>query len=155
MNYKTNLCHFIILKLLAIFISCEGAQNPHGVVLNEVFTFGQQRNFFTNKKPYIELYRATNQESTLDKYSLVVFSLNDRNQIILRAIMDLKTRKFNKEQQFGVLGDGTFPNKLHEAEMRATPGILFNQQFNSLDYLSVGNQQYLVVILTYSGGELY
>ena len=69
--------------------------------------------------------------------------------------MDLKTRKFNKEQQFGVLGDGTFPNKLHEAEMRATPGILFNLQFNSVDYLSVGNQQYLVVILTYSGGELY
>ena len=155
MNYKTNLCHFIILKLLAIFISCEGAQNPHGVVLNEVFTFGQQRNFFTNKKPYIELYRATNHESTLDKYSLVVFSVNDRNQIILRAIMDLKTRKFNKEQQFGVLGDGTFPNKIHEAEMRATPGILFNQQFNSLDYLSVGSHQYLVVILTYSGGELY
>jgi hypothetical protein len=155
MNNKRNICHFNLITLLAIFISCEGAQNPHGVVLNEVFTFGQQRNFFTNKKPYIELSRATNQEVTLDKYSLVVFSVNNRNQIILRAIMDLKTRKFSKEQQFGVIGDGTFPNKIHEAEMRATPGIFFNEQFTSVDYLSVGNQQYLVVILTYSGGELY
>ena len=72
MNYIPNLCHFLLLKLLVIFITCEGAQNPHGIVLNEVFTFGQQRNFFTNKKPYIELSRARSQEVTLDKYSLVV-----------------------------------------------------------------------------------
>ena len=155
MNYIPNLCHFLLLKLLVIFITCEGAQNPHGIVLNEVFTFGQQRNFFTNKKPYIELSRATSQEVTLDKYSLVVFSVNKINQIILRAIMDLKTRKFNEDQQFGVLGDGPFPNKIHEGEMGATPGIFFNDQFTSVDYLSVGNHQYLVVILAYSGGELY
>ena len=155
MNYIPNLCHFLLLKLLVIFITCEGAQNPHGIVLNEVFTYGQQRNFFTNKKPYIELSRATSQEVTLDKYSLVVFSVSNRNQIILRAIMDLKTRKFNEDQQFGVLGDGPFPNKIHEGEMGATPGIFFNDQFTSVDYLSVGNHQYLVVILAYSGGELY
>ena len=155
MKYKPNSCFYLFLKLLGIFITCEGAQNPHGIVLNEVFTFGQQRNFFTNKKPYIELSRATSQEVTLDKYSLVVFSVSNRNQIILRAIMDLKTRKFNEDQQFGVLGDGPFPNKIHEGEMGATPGIFFNDQFTSVDYLSVGNHQYLVVILAYSGGELY
>ena len=148
-----NLCHLLILKLLVISISTERVQNPHGIVLSEIFTFGQQRNLFTNGIPYIELSRSTNQEASLDKYSIVVFSVNSKNLIRLRAVMDLKTQKFKEDQTYGVIGDGPFKNKLHDNEMKSTPGILFNEQFNSLDYLSVGNEQHQVVVLMYSGGE--
>ena len=67
--------------------------------------------------------------------------------------MDLKTLKFKEDQTYGVIGDGPFKNKLHDHEMKLTPGILFNEQFNSLDYLSVGNEQHEVIVLMYSGGE--
>ena len=148
-----NLCHLLVLKLLVISIASERVQNPHGIVLNEVFTFGQQRNLFTNGIPFIELSRSTNQEASLDKYSIVVFSVNNQKMIRLRAVMDLRTQKFKEGQRFGVIGDGPFIHKLHDTEMKATPGILFNEQFNSLDYLSVGNKQYQVIVLMYSGGE--
>ena len=148
-----NLFHLLVLKLLIISITSERVQNPHGVVLNEIFTFGQQRNLFTNGIPYIELFRSTNQEASLDKYSIVIFSVNSKNLIRLRAVMDLKTLKFKEDQTYGVIGDGPFKNKLHDNEMKLTPGILFNEQFNSLDYLSVGNEQHEVIVLMYSGGE--
>ena len=148
-----NLFHLLVLKLLIISITSERVQNPHGIVLNEIFTFGQQRNLFTNGIPYIELFRSTNQEASLDKYSMVVFSVNSQKMIRLRAVMDLKSLKFKEGQRYGVIGDGPFEHKLHDTEMKATPGILFNEQFNSLDYLSVGNKQYQVIVLMYSGGK--
>mgnify|MGYP001395896552 CR=1 FL=1 len=148
-----NLFHLLVLILLIISITSERVQNPHGIVLNEIFTFGQQRNLFTNGIPYIELFRSTNQEASLDKYSIVIFSVNNQKMIRLRAVMDLKSLKFKEGQRYGVIGDGPFEYKLHDTEMKATPGILFNEQFNSLDYLSVGNKQYQVIVLMYSGGE--
>ena len=148
-----NFCDLLVLKLLIISITSERVQNPHGIFLNEIFTFGHQRNLFTNGIPFIELSRSTNQEASLDKYSIVVFSVNSKNLIRLRAVMDLKTLKFKEDQTYGVIGDGAFKHKLHDNEMKSTPGILFNDQFNSLDYLSVGNEQHQVIVLMYSGGE--
>ena len=147
---KINLKIYLTLLLIG---NSKGAQNPSGLVLNEVFTFGQQRNIFTNGRPYIELYKATNHEVHLDKYSLVIFSLNHMGMLRLRAVMDLSTRKFNEGQNYGVLSDGPFENKLHEAELKLTPGILLNENYNSLDFLSTGNKQYLITILLFGGGE--
>ena len=143
----------IIYFTLLLIGNSKSAQNPSGLVLNEVFTFGQQRNIFTNGRPYIELYKATNHEVHLDKYSLVTFSLNHMGMLRLRAVMDLSTRKFNEDQNYGVLGDGPFENKLHEGELKLTPGILLNENYNSLDFLSIGNKQYLITILLFGGGE--
>ena len=90
----------IILKTyltLLLIVNSKGAQNPSGLVLNEVFTFGQQRNIFTNGRPYIELYKATNHEVHLDKYSLVTFSLNHMGMLRLRAVMDLTVKCYWRE----------------------------------------------------------
>ena len=50
-----------------------------------------------------------------------------------------------------IYGDGSFRNKLLSAPMASSPGILFNDQIHALNFLSVSQQQHVVVALLYSG----
>ena len=103
--------------LLSILVMCQCIFSnalkrcPNGLVLNEVFTLGVYGDgTFSGSYPFIELSRASNEEISLQNYSLVAFSTSSRNLIRLRAVMDLSTYKFTAGQKIGVIGDGSFPN---------------------------------------------
>ena len=66
-------------------------RDPNGLMINEVFTFGQWRSAFTSGVPFIELSRASDEEISLDKYSILVYSVNKRpNDESVRFVMDLR-----------------------------------------------------------------
>ena len=51
-----------------------GAQNPHNIILNEVFIHGKPYN---TQKPFIELARGTAEKKvTMQNYSIIVFTAN-------------------------------------------------------------------------------
>ena len=51
-----------------------GAQNPHNIILNEVFIHGKPYN---TQKPFIELARGTAEKQvTMQNYSIIVFTAN-------------------------------------------------------------------------------
>ena len=52
--------------------------NEIRLMIIEVFTFGQWRSAFTSGVPFIELSRASDEEISLDKYSILVYSVNKR-----------------------------------------------------------------------------
>ena len=143
-------------KLVVISLLCGFAlmhtqiKSPHGVVLNEVFTLGQQQGFFTTGQPFIEIATTSSGEVRLDGYSIVVYSVF-RQVEKLRVVIDLRSYGFAQNQQFAVIGDGSFQNKLLGAPMASSPGILFNDQIHALNFLSVSQQQHVVVALLYSG----
>ena len=125
---------------------------PNKLTINEIFTFGQTKNFFTKGIPFLELSRASDDEISLDKYSIVIYGVNRRtNEENLRFIMDLRTYNFASNQKFAVISDGSYLNKLTSPSMVSSNGIFFNRLYNSMDFLSVGPYQHLVVALLYSG----
>ena len=141
----------VVISLLCGFVLMHThIKSPHGVVLNEVFTFGQQQGFFTTGQPFIEIATSSRGDVRLDGYSIVVYSVF-RQVEKLRVVIDLRSYEFAQNQQFAVIGDGSFPNKLLSAPMASSPGILFNDQFHALNFLSVSQQQHVVVALLYSG----
>ena len=58
----------LLIKLLVVISHFDFARShthkkcPNGLILNEVFTFGQQRNLMTSGQPFIEIARSTNEE---------------------------------------------------------------------------------------------
>ena len=125
---------------------------PNKLTINEIFTFGQTKNFFTKGIPFLELSRASDDEISLHKYSIVIYGVNRRtNEENLRFIIDLKTYNFAQNQKFGVIGDGSYLNTLTTPSMASSNGIFFNRLYHSMDFLSVGTYQHLVVALLYSG----
>ena len=142
--------------LLSILVMCQCIFSnalkrcPNGLVLNEVFTLGVYGACtFSGNYPFIELSRASNEEISLTNYSLMVFSVSHKNHIRLRAVMDLKTYKFTAGQKIGVIGDGSFPNQLFSNDINSR-NLIYNDNLNNLNYLSITKAQHLVVSLIHS-----
>ena len=104
----------------------------------------------TNWQPFIEVARSTKDPISLENYSIVVYSVTHK-VVKLRALIDLKTANLMQDQSLVVIRDGFFPNKLISIDMRSSDEIFFNQNYHSLDYLSVGKTQHLIVALLYNG----
>ena len=155
--YSSMVLNILSTKLVLAFMLCGTVHNhthkksPHSLILNEVFTFGQQMGAFTSGQPFIELSKASNEELQLDKYSIIVYGVTRTGPEKLRVVIDLKEYGFTQNQNYVYIGDGSFPNKLLSTQMATSEGILFNDQFHPLNYLSVGNSQHLIVALLYSG----
>ena len=64
-----KLSSFLTFEILRQFTFGKCAQNPKGLILNEVFTFGHP---YYIGYPYIELSRSPVEEIDLDKYSLSI-----------------------------------------------------------------------------------
>ena len=110
-----KLSSLVAFGLVRQFLFGKCAQNPKGIILNEIFTFGHP---YYNGYPYIELSRASVEETDLDKYSIVVYALKTRKMFSFRAIIDLQMYKFMENQQIGIIGDGSFNNKLLDIDSR-------------------------------------
>ena len=155
--YLSMILNILSTKLVLAFMLCGTVLNhtykksPHSLILNEVFTFGQQMGAFTSGQPFIELSKASKEELSLDKYSIIVYGVTRTGPEKLRVVIDLKEYGFAQNQNYVYIGDGSFPNKLLSTQMATSDGILFNDQFHPLNYLSVGNSQHLIVALLYSG----
>ena len=105
-------------------------RDPNGLMIIEVFTFGQWRSAFTNGVPFIELSRASDEEILLDKYSILVYSVNKRpNDESLRFVMDLRWHSMAKDQKFALISDGSYAQKLTNGPLIDTFCVTFNFRY--------------------------
>ena len=81
---KSRKLNLLLIRFLIVFLKHKlvhthtKKRDPNGLMINEVFTFGQWRSAFTSGVPFIELSRASDEEISLDKYSILVYSVNKR-----------------------------------------------------------------------------
>ena len=148
----------LLIRFLIVFLKHKlvhthtKKRDPNGLMINEVFTFGQWRSAFTSGVPFIELSRASDEEISLDKYSILVYSVNKRpNDESLRFVMDLRWHSMAKDQKFALISDGSYAQKLTNGPLIDTFGMTFNFRYHGRNFLSIGNYQHLIVALMYNG----
>ena len=134
---------------MLLIVACHTDKNPFQIYLNEVFT---------KTNPFIEIARTINEEEViLDKYGLAVITYDKDKTIKIRALMDLKRHKFRKSQSIGLVGNvlNSYPNKLLDSNFDSQQDVKYNLKANRLNYLNVGQWQYLTVLLFYGNDYVF
>ena len=127
------------MLLLMIVLKSQADINPKKILLNEINSLGQQ---------CIQIATAlTDPQVTLENYVIIGYTQDTSQAIQIRALINLKRHKFGYNQKIELVGEVPlmYPDKLLDINLDSSEYVLIARPITSMNYLSVGKSQYLVV----------